>query len=574
MSTGFLYKSKSYILKLGSEYFYPPSRSTLAWQFISLSLLCLATFFYGMTSYPIVDMNEGLYAEIAREMLVTRDYIIPHLNYIPYLEKPPLFYWLVALSYKFFGVSTFAARLIPSLSATVLSFWFWHFGHKLGKNRLGWLTGMILASGFGYVLISRIVLFDMLLTTTLSIALCCFYLWYKKEQKYYLYQASTALALAFLTKGLLPIAVSVFVSVLFLIIMRTPKQKILKFFNLGAILLFFALTLPWCLLAAHKMPHFGWDYFINEQFLRLLNQRLPHDYHTGPFYFYLPYIVAYLFPWGLLIPTLFKRWHGKISDQDSLKVLCWIWFTVALITLSLSCAKGAYYMVIGTPPLAMLIAHRVDKNLEDSHHKPLLTLFIISSIILAIITAYILHHHVLPDAMHKRFVLIMAATFLFSLLGMFLIWRYRKPMLSFILCCCLTLPLIFFGIQLEKKMQTEYNQSALSNYIKIHNTERPVYLFQDYEEISTLLLYLQKRLPIVDSKSRDLYLGPTSQEGISWFIDNNEFMQRIEKEKVYVAVLLIKIDLFKKLIQDKYQFCPVAKSSNAMIFTNDLTECQ
>lgn len=562
MSTKIIYKSINYILTLGSS-----------WQFIALSLLCLVTFFYGMTSYPIVDMNEGLYAEIAREMLITRDYIVPHLNYIPYLEKPPLFYWLVAASYKIFGVSTFGARLIPSLSATFLSFWFWHFGKKLAKDRLGWLTGMILASSFGYIMISRIVLFDMLLTTMLSIALCCFYLWYKQERKCYLYQSYFALALAFLTKGLLPVAVAFLVSSLFLIIMHTPKKKILQFFDLGAILLFFVLTLPWCLLAAHKMPHFGWDYFINEQFLRFLNQRTPHDYHTGPFYFYLPYILAYLFPWSLLLPTLFKRWQGRVSDQDSLNVLCWIWFSIALIILSLSCAKGAYYMAIGTPPLAILIAHRVEKYLEDSKYKPLLILFIASSVILGLITAYILNHNILPDAIHRRFVLVMGATFLFSILGILLTLCYRKPMLVFILSASITLPLIFFGIQLEKKMQTEYNQSVLSSYIQSHNTARPVYLFQDYEEISTLLLFLKERLPIVDSRSRDLYLGPSSQEGKSWFINNNVFLKRLKKEKVYVTVLLQKTDAFKNLVQGKYQFCPVAKSSKAVIFTNDLSEC-
>jgi 4-amino-4-deoxy-L-arabinose transferase-like glycosyltransferase len=83
-----------------------PSNMEL-WQTLFLGLLIFVGCFYGIGSYAILDMNEGLYAEVAREMLVNHHWIIPHLNGVSYLEKPPMLYWLIALSYKIFGINAF-----------------------------------------------------------------------------------------------------------------------------------------------------------------------------------------------------------------------------------------------------------------------------------------------------------------------------------------------------------------------------------------------------------------------------------------------------------------------------------
>ena len=76
-------------------------------------------FAYNVSALPLTDPDEGRYAVISREMLQTRDWLIPRLFGLPYLEKPPLLYWLTAASFEMFGNNDFAARFAPSIAATI-----------------------------------------------------------------------------------------------------------------------------------------------------------------------------------------------------------------------------------------------------------------------------------------------------------------------------------------------------------------------------------------------------------------------------------------------------------------------
>jgi len=533
------------------------------WQFIILLAFCFVTFFYGMASYPILDMNEGLYAEIAREMLVTKDYIIPHLNYVPYLEKPPLLYWLLASSYQIFGISPFAARLIPSLSSLATIFVILFFAQKLNLKQTGWITAIILASSFGFVLIGRVVFFDMLLTFLLTAALVSFYLWYKKENNKFLYWFYTTLALAFLTKGMLPIVIAGSTVLVFLLLTKTSVKKFLKVFNPLGILIFFLLTAPWYITAAIKLHNFSWDYFINEQFFRFLGKREPYDYHSGPMYFYIPRILAYLFPWCFLIPTLFKRWQGKINQQDPLKIFLYSWFFVALIIFSLSFAKGDYYMVLGVPPLAMLLAMKFENFIAASNNKILALLFIINELLIIAAILYIFINKIIPTPPLTKLPILLAFLAIYSLLGCFLIYRYQKPLLAFILTAGLMMPILMFAANFERDMQADYNQLVLTDYIKAHDPNRPVYLFQDYEGISTVLFNLERRLPIIHSRSQDLYFGSKTKEATGWFLTDSEFLQKLN-QPVYVILLKNKLADFKHLIRKK-SFTVVASSEKAIL---------
>jgi len=152
------------------------------WQIFWLCLLIAMAFFYGLGNYAIVDLNEGLYAEIAREIYYG-NWLIPHLNFVPYLEKPPLLYWLIYISYQTFGINAFAARIVPALSATAVITTSLLFCNRLKLSQIGWLTAIILASSMGFIVISRVILFDMLLTFWITASLFTFYLWYEPKNQ-------------------------------------------------------------------------------------------------------------------------------------------------------------------------------------------------------------------------------------------------------------------------------------------------------------------------------------------------------------------------------------------------------
>jgi len=168
-------------------------------------LLAAAIFLFHLGSPPLTSPNEGLYAEVAREMNETGEFVIPRANGVVYLEKPPLLYWLTAVSMRLSGENAFAARLPSALAAIVTVVIVVAAGRRLFGSRAGMLSGVVLATSLGFALVARQVLFDSLLTFWTTVALLGF--WFGTETaddtrlspKRWLLAGYVALGLAVLT---------------------------------------------------------------------------------------------------------------------------------------------------------------------------------------------------------------------------------------------------------------------------------------------------------------------------------------------------------------------------------------
>lgn len=545
------------------------ARSLTFSHYLALFALIFIAFFYGMSHYLIADLNEALYAEIAREMLVTHNYIIPHLNFVPYLEKPPLLYWLIAISYKLFGINTFAARLIPAASAGFICLFLCYFGQKIENPLTGWFAATILATSVGFILLGRVLIFDMLFTAGLTTALLFFYLWFCSDKARYLIVAYIAVALAFLTKGLLAIIVSGGTAIIFLFLTNTSSRKFRQFFNPIGIFLFLLIVVPWHIAAALQLPSFTWDYFVNEQWYRFIDKRFPNDYHTGPFYYYLPRIIVYLFPWSLLIPTLFSRIRGKIAQQNPLKILLWIWFLLPFCIFSISADKGDYYMLVAVPALALLLGI---KFAEINDYRMFYNLLLVCGIILCSAALIGLHLHKTPTSVIPD--LAITTIFLLIYFGLTLITtnKQRGPLYAYLCIAGFSFPLLTFYITSKVDMQNHFTQIALTQYIQTHDTARPVYLYQHYEDISSSLFFLKKRLYIVKSVSNDLYFGAHTPEANHWFISANDFLPVIRSKPIYIIVKKNSLNTFQRVIKPT-QTCIVAQSDKTILLSNVKSEC-
>ncbi|MGA3006433.1 MAG: glycosyltransferase family 39 protein, partial [Opitutaceae bacterium] len=127
-----------------------------------------ALYLFRLGRVGLFDPCEGMYAEIPREMIVLKDWITPHFNFVRYFEKPPLLYWLNALAYRLFGLSEFSARL-PTAAAAIAGIAFvYAIGRDLWGRRAGWAAGAILGTSFGYFIFGRLALPDMLFTALLT----------------------------------------------------------------------------------------------------------------------------------------------------------------------------------------------------------------------------------------------------------------------------------------------------------------------------------------------------------------------------------------------------------------------
>ena len=161
----------------------------------------LVLFFYRLGAPGLMDPDEGRYAEIAREMLVLKDWLIPHLNLLPYLEKPPLVYWLTALGFKVFGYTEAAARLPSAVAALGGVFLAYGLGRAMWGPGPGVLGALVLASTAGYVALGRILTLDMTFALYLNLGIGLGYLALSRGQARLWLWAYLALALAVLTKG-------------------------------------------------------------------------------------------------------------------------------------------------------------------------------------------------------------------------------------------------------------------------------------------------------------------------------------------------------------------------------------
>lgn len=541
-------------------------------QYILFSLLSFFVyfaFFYGIAAYPIVDINEGLYAEVAREMLENSNYIIPHLNYVPYIEKPPLLYWLITLAYHFFGVTTFSARLVPSIASAFVCFTLYFFGKSLHKQQTGWLAAIILATSIGFMIIGRVIFFDMLLTASMTLALCLFYIWYEKEKSSYLYLAYSFLAMAALTKGFVAIILSSTIAFLFLLI-KTSLPKIKQFFNPIGIGIFLLIIIPWHLIAMLKMPGFAWDYFINEQIYRFLNKRVPNDYHSGPIYYYIPRLFVYLFPWSIFLPALLKNIRGKLSKHDSLKLFLWIWFLVPFIFFSLSGAKGDYYMVIATPPLAFLLGIKLTNYIQNNQYKLLRFLFISLAVLLTVATLYFLSSPTLPQQMFTSTFYLLKSLLIYFGIGILIQQIYKKSMFNFLLLAGFSIFLTIYYLHFKVIMSDKYSQYSIVEYIKHHDNRRKIYLYEDYDRISSILFFLERRLPVINNQSPDLYFGSQKKQAKGWFIDNYTFSKQLD-QPVYVAILKYKYNAFEKNIP---KFCIATENTTIYLLSNIQHDCK
>ena len=153
-----------------------------AFALIAVALL-LAMYLSRIGGFVLQDPDEGRYAEIPREMIESGDWVTPKLFYVKYFEKPPLLYWLTAISFETFGVSEGSARLVPALSGLASIFLTFLLGVRLCGRRAAWIGSGMLATMPLFFALSQAILIDMLLTACMTATMLGVYAAHTAEDK-------------------------------------------------------------------------------------------------------------------------------------------------------------------------------------------------------------------------------------------------------------------------------------------------------------------------------------------------------------------------------------------------------
>ena len=330
-----------------------------------------------------MDDVDAVQAQIARNMLTSGDWVTARVDGVPYLEKAPLIYWAMATSYRIFGVHDWSARIPIALSAIALCLLTAAFGVWAFDRRAGFYAGLCLATCVGLFLFTRILIPDVMLTCSTAFSMWAFLRAiddHEPRPRLWAFLLAASLGVGLLLKSLIAIVFPIGAALVYLLVTRQLfSGRIWKRLHpLTGALVVLLIAAPWYVLATVRNPPyfaftlqsgpgqyhgFLWFFFINEQLLRFLNRRFPHDYNTVPRPLFWLFHLIWLFPWSVYFPAVAKLSFKPIdrAGRTRLLALCWAGFVLVFFTFS---TTQEYYSMPCYPALALLLGSAMAANGE------------------------------------------------------------------------------------------------------------------------------------------------------------------------------------------------------------------
>jgi 4-amino-4-deoxy-L-arabinose transferase-like glycosyltransferase len=351
---------------------YLPVRK-LALPICLLALLSFLGLFFRLGGLPLSGSDEPRYARIAQEMEQQGRWVTPILEGKPWLEKPPLYYWLTIPVYALLGTSETATRLAPACLAMFTALVVLWLGTLFWSRTAGFLGATILITSLGFIAFGRSGTTDMPLTAFLTAGLAAFAgaIAHKSFSRWKLWLGYGCVGLAILAKG--PVALILAGGIVFLFWCLDERGGSIRAIHPAAgMAIAAAVSLPWYWLAFRQNGYsFIAVFFINHNFARYVSDV---HHHAQPFYYYIPVLAGLVFPWSGWLPLLWpdslrstlRAWRQW--DRRTMLLVCWIAFPLAFF--SFSGSKLAGYVLPLLPPLALLLGVRVAALTERPGDSP------------------------------------------------------------------------------------------------------------------------------------------------------------------------------------------------------------
>ena len=334
--------------------------------------LLYALIWFGALDYRhLIPSDEGRYAEISREMLVSGDWISPRYHDYKYFFKPPLQLWATATAFDWFGVGEWQARLWGALTGFLTILFVGYTSAKLDGPRAGWIAAVALAASPMWIISGHVNSLDMALSAFLASALCALLLAQHSKTKggtsAWMLLCWVFMALATLSKGLIGAALPTLVLIAYSI--SAWDWRIWKRLNIvSGLLVFFAITAPWFIVMSIRHPEFFEFFFIHEHF-----ERFTQDTHRrpGPIYFFVPLLLVGFLPFLFQLPgSIVQAWKSRQGHFSAGWMLV-CWFVIIFAFFSVSRSKLPGYIIPVFPALAMLVGRYLDRQLDQANTLPI-----------------------------------------------------------------------------------------------------------------------------------------------------------------------------------------------------------
>jgi 4-amino-4-deoxy-L-arabinose transferase-like glycosyltransferase len=494
---------------------------------------------------PLFNPDEGRYAEIPREMLAGGDWIIPHLDGLAYIEKPPLQYWATALSLAVFGHNEFAARLYAALCALGTLALVYLIGTRLWSEDSGWRASAVLCAMLIFLALGQLLTLDMSLTFYLILSLAGFLLAQGEtaSARRWMLLGWMGAALGVLTKGLVAAAIPAAVLVLYSLCSRdfSPWRRLHLKWGLP---LFLVVTIPWHWLAAQRLSDFLQFFFVHEHFARYLT---PIADREEPWWFFGWVFLAGTLPWTLpTLRVLLGGWRERTASPGKFnaRFFLWLWVIFVVVFFSWSDSKLMPYILPVMPPLALLIGTLPATTLKRDF---LITAILTVSVGAALLVASLYWSDLIPASSRAVYFLQLAkpvreiaAVLLVS--GVFVaVQRKREATRDCVFLgvgWCLAWLLL---IRAAAILAPIYSGVGLAAALTPTDGDAPLYSVRTYDQ--TLPFYLRRTVtPVAYRGELSFGLGKAPQKSIA---DIGEFIRVWTGEPRGFAVM--RKDTFKEL---------------------------
>lgn len=445
---------------------------------------------------PLSVPDEGRYGDISRSMFESGDWLIPRINSLPFMHKPPLLHWLSSIFMELFGMHIWVLRLVPVLAATLMLVSLFLFVRKHISERVAQLTAIILGTNLLFFGSSEYINHDLLLASWITVSVLCFVDFTISARKSILFLGYFAGGAAFLSKGLIGVLIPGMILLPWLLYTKQWK-KIPSLLNPLGILLFILLVSPWLYAVQLKYPQFLHYFFIDQQLSRFSSKEFNNK---QPWCFYLIILMFSFLPWILSsrfgsIKAVFQNY----KQSALLALLVW-WFISVTVFFSIPPSKLAGYILPAVPPLAVFLALVINQALENEYKTKLqvwgLPIFIMLVGIGIAATPHFMRAH--QPFFQNQAIFIYIIGLLLVVLPLVLVWLYKTQKLNYLNYIFISLIVLCSSVPFAVRILDTKNNVGQTSFSEYMTPSTKIVFYNYYFYDVPFLLQLKQPVYIVN----------------------------------------------------------------------------